>query len=112
MPIYLYKCSACGLVKDVLQKFSEAALTVCPGCHADTLSKQVTAASFQLKGTGWYVTDFRDNGKPKEASQGDSAGHSKPSSADAKPGSPSAANVTTSTPAAAPTPAEPSATSS
>lgn len=59
MPIYAYRCSACGHAKDVLQKLSDAPLTTCPACGADTFGKQVTAAGFQLKGSGWYVTDFR-----------------------------------------------------
>lgn len=63
MPIYAYRCNTCGFQKDVLQKFSDAPLTVCPSCEKDTFGKQVTAPAFQLKGTGWYVTDFRDNGR-------------------------------------------------
>ena len=59
MPIYAYRCSACGHAKDVLQKLSDAPLTTCPACGADTFGKQVTAAGFQLKGSGWYVADFR-----------------------------------------------------
>lgn len=59
MPIYAYRCSACGHAKDVLQKLSDAPLTTCPACGAESFSKQVTAAGFQLKGSGWYVTDFR-----------------------------------------------------
>ncbi|MBM3388313.1 MAG: zinc ribbon domain-containing protein [Betaproteobacteria bacterium] len=59
MPIYAYRCSACGHAKDVLQKISDPVLSTCPACHAETFSKQVTAAGFQLKGSGWYVTDFR-----------------------------------------------------
>ena len=59
MPIYSYKCGSCGHAKDVLQKISDAPLTVCPACGAEAFSKQVTAAGFQLKGSGWYVTDFR-----------------------------------------------------
>lgn len=59
MPIYAYRCTTCGHAKDVLQKMSDALLTVCPSCGADTFVKQVTAAGFQLKGSGWYVTDFR-----------------------------------------------------
>ena len=62
MPIYAYKCSACGHAKDVLQKMSDAPLTTCPECGQGTFSKQVTAAGFQLKGSGWYVTDFRGGG--------------------------------------------------
>ena len=63
MPIYAYKCSACGFAKDVLQKMSDAPLTDCPACGASAFSKQLTAAGFQLKGSGWYVTDFRDGGR-------------------------------------------------
>jgi len=62
MPIYAYKCGSCGFAKDVLQKMSDAPLTVCPYCGAAAFAKQVTAAGFQLKGSGWYVTDFRDGG--------------------------------------------------
>ena len=59
MPIYAYRCSTCGHAKDVLQKMSDPLLSVCPACGASTFVKQVTAAGFQLKGSGWYVTDFR-----------------------------------------------------
>ena len=62
MPIYAYKCTACGHAQDALQKISDKPLTVCPECHQETYAKQVTAAGFQLKGSGWYVTDFRNNG--------------------------------------------------
>ncbi|MEY3944925.1 MAG: hypothetical protein RL697_938, partial [Pseudomonadota bacterium] len=58
-PIYAYKCESCGHAKDVLQKISDAPLTECPACGKATFSKQITAAGFQLKGSGWYVTDFR-----------------------------------------------------
>jgi putative FmdB family regulatory protein len=63
MPIYAYKCSTCAHERDVLQKISDDPLTVCPACNAPTFAKQVTAAGFQLKGSGWYVTDFRDGNK-------------------------------------------------
>jgi len=59
MPIYAYKCESCGYAKDVLQKMSDAPLTDCPQCAAPSFKKQLTAAGFQLKGSGWYVTDFR-----------------------------------------------------
>jgi putative FmdB family regulatory protein len=59
MPIYAYKCGSCGHARDVLQKMSDAPLSVCPQCGAASFSKQVTAAGFQLKGSGWYATDFR-----------------------------------------------------
>ena len=69
MPIYAYACSACGLQKDVMQKMSDAPLTTCPECAAEAFSKQVTAAGFQLKGNGYYVTDFRDGKKPAAKSE-------------------------------------------
>ena len=59
MPIYAYKCESCGFAKDVLQKMSDTVLTVCPSCGQSSFQKQVTAAGFQLKGSGWYVTDFK-----------------------------------------------------
>jgi putative FmdB family regulatory protein len=59
MPIYAYRCAACGHSRDVLQKMSDAPLTVCPACGAEQFSKQLTAAGFQLKGSGWYATDFK-----------------------------------------------------
>ncbi len=59
MPIYAYKCESCGFAKDVLQKMSDTPLTDCPQCGAASFKKQLTAAGFQLKGSGWYVTDFR-----------------------------------------------------
>ncbi|WP_082877007.1 FmdB family zinc ribbon protein [Hydrogenophaga crassostreae] len=90
MPIYAYKCASCGHAKDVLRRMSDDPLTVCPACGASTFEKQVTAAGFQLKGSGWYVTDFRggntssaepavkgtDSAAP--ASSGDSAPAPKP----------------------------------
>jgi putative FmdB family regulatory protein len=62
MPIYAYRCSACGHQKDVLQKLSDEPLTDCPACGAASFAKQLTAAGFQLKGSGWYATDFRNGG--------------------------------------------------
>ena len=59
MPIYAYKCDSCGHAKDVLQKMSDDLLTQCPSCGAPTFNKQLTAAGFQLKGSGWYATDFK-----------------------------------------------------
>lgn len=59
MPIYAYRCEACGFAKDVLQKMSDAPLTDCVACGKPAFKKQLTAAGFQLKGSGWYVTDFR-----------------------------------------------------
>ena len=64
MPIYAYRCEDCGFAKDVLQKISDPQLTDCPSCGKSTFKKQLTAAGFQLKGTGWYVTDFRGGSAP------------------------------------------------
>lgn len=64
MPIYEYRCTACGHELEALQKITESPLTSCPACRADALSKRVTAAGFQLKGSGWYATDFRNGSKP------------------------------------------------
>ena len=65
MPIYAYACSSCGLQKDVMQKMSDAPLSTCPECGKETFVKQLTAAGFQLKGSGYYATDFKNGGKPK-----------------------------------------------
>jgi len=59
MPIYAYRCNSCGQQDDVLQKMSDALLTVCPACNNETYSKQLTAPGFHLKGSGWYATDFK-----------------------------------------------------
>ena len=86
MPIYAYRCSTCGHAKDVLQKMSDPLLTVCPECGASTFVKQVTAAGFQLKGSGWYVTDFRggDKGpaKPADGAAEDAPKTDKPDKSD------------------------------
>lgn len=70
MPIYAYKCASCGHAKDVLQKISDPALTECPACGQSTFSKQLTAAGFQLKGSGWYATDFRGGASAAGAAAG------------------------------------------
>jgi putative FmdB family regulatory protein len=70
MPIYAYKCASCGHANDVLQKLSDPLLTVCPACGASAFNKQVTAAGFQLKGSGWYATDFK-GGPAQTASKTD-----------------------------------------
>jgi putative FmdB family regulatory protein len=115
MPIYAYRCESCGFGKDVLQKMSDAPLTNCPECGKDAFRKQVTAAGFQLKGSGWYVTDFRGGNTAKStpapaggnadapaqtdgaaaAGSSDSAASSAPSTA-AAPAAPAAASTTTS----------------
>jgi putative FmdB family regulatory protein len=89
MPIYAYRCSSCGHAKDVLQKLSDAPLTTCPACGAESFSKQVTAAGFQLKGSGWYATDFRGGNSSKPADAGGAA--AAPSGTDAGKGDGAAA---------------------
>ncbi len=64
MPIYEYRCDACGNEHEAIRKFSDAPLTTCPACGKETLVKKVSAAGFQLKGSGWYQTDFRGGNKP------------------------------------------------
>jgi putative FmdB family regulatory protein len=107
MPIYAYKCSACGFAKDVLQKMSDAPLSDCPSCGASAFSKQLTAAGFQLKGSGWYVTDFRDGGK--KTGEGSSAKGAPGPSAEGAVAAP--AEAPASAPAPAPAPAAPPAAS-
>ncbi|RAS30957.1 FmdB family zinc ribbon protein [Paraburkholderia bryophila] len=118
MPIYAYRCESCGFGKDVLQKMSDPQLTQCPECGKDTFRKQVTAAGFQLKGSGWYVTDFRGgnsgaaapakadangaaNGGAGENAAAANNGSAKSDAAPAAAGSPNAA-ATPAAPAAAP----------
>jgi len=98
MPIYAYRCEACGFAKDMLQKLSDAPLSQCPECGKDAFRKQVTAAGFQLKGSGWYVTDFR----------GGSGGTSAPATATGEAG---AAAPAAAAPAAAATSSESTTTS-
>ena len=114
MPIYAYKCATCGHADDVMQKMSDDALTKCPACGAETYSKQVTAPNFALKGSGWYVTDFRGGNKPAEGAPTTEKAASTPSAADA-PASTSTASPTpppAATPAVAATPAPTSTPSS
>jgi putative FmdB family regulatory protein len=117
MPIYAYRCSACGHAQDVLQKLSDPVLTVCPACGASAYEKQVTAAGFQLKGSGWYVTDFRGgntaakpDAKPAEADKaGVKAGEAAPAATPA-PAPAAASPAAPAAPAAAASP-PPSSTS-
>lgn len=67
MPIYEYRCPSCGQQKEHLQKMSDAPLQSCPACGAAGYTKLLSAAGFQLKGTGWYQTDFKGGGKPASA---------------------------------------------
>ena len=91
MPIYAYKCGSCGHAKDVLQKISDAPLTTCPACGAEAFSKQLTAAGFQLKGSGWYVTDFRGgSGAAAAPASAATAGATAAPDAAAKPSEPAA----------------------
>ncbi|MBI3526891.1 MAG: zinc ribbon domain-containing protein [Betaproteobacteria bacterium] len=81
MPIYEYKCTSCGHKKELLQKLSDAPLRECPACGKSTLSKLISAAGFQLKGSGWYATDFKGGSKSakpdKEKEDGQAKGESK-----------------------------------
>ena len=116
MPIYAYRCSACGHAQDVLQRMSDPVLTTCPECGAEAYTKQLTAAGFQLKGSGWYVTDFRDGNKGKQklddkpADAAAAGGEAKPAdgaapAADSKPADKAADKPTTAAPAPSAAPA-------
>lgn len=84
MPIYEYKCTACGHQLEAIQKISDLPMTICPECNKESLQKLISAAGFQLKGTGWYATDFKNKGKPEsknksaEGTPSSGAGESKP----------------------------------
>lgn len=91
MPIYEYRCEACGHQEEFLQKISEPQLTECPVCHKPTFNKMLSAAGFQLKGSGWYATDFKSKGSTKPAEKVGEKSDGKPADAktdaktDAKP---------------------------
>ncbi|MFZ3141580.1 FmdB family zinc ribbon protein [Polaromonas sp.] len=108
MPIYAYKCESCGFAKDVLQKMSDTPLSVCPQCGVSSFKKQLTAAGFQLKGSGWYVTDFRGGNNGATASK--PAGT--PSAASGDSGSKSADAPAPASAASAAAPAVPSGSKS
>ena len=91
MPIYAYRCSSCGFQKDHLQKISDALLTVCPECGKSDYQKMLTAAGFQLKGSGWYATDFKGGSTTSPA----------PSGSDSAPSTDKGSSDGGSTPAAA-----------
>ncbi|GAB2887705.1 zinc ribbon domain-containing protein [Paralcaligenes sp. KSB-10] len=111
MPIYAYKCSACGHEQDVLQKMSDPLLKVCPECGQSTYSKQVTAAGFQLKGSGWYVTDFRGNGaKPAADGKPASAAGAAKAADGAAAAAPASSSESKAAPAAAPASSSPPST--
>ena len=106
MPIYAYRCQDCGHEVEVLQKVSDAPLTACPACQHLSLVKQVTAAGFQLKGSGWYATDFKNNGtKPRDAKGEGKSSDAEVKTEGAKPAdsAPSTAKAADAAPAA-PTP--------
>lgn len=119
MPIYEYRCKECGHKLEALQKLSDAPLLTCPSCGKDALSKLVSAAGFQLKGSGWYATDFKSSGtKPVEKPSSESAGEGKSADAsasasksEAKPDT-NSETKTASTPAASAPSATPAAGSS
>lgn len=114
MPIYEYRCDSCGFQKEYIQRMSDARLTDCPECKKATFSKMVTAAGFQLKGGGWYVTDFKSGGsnttapvKKTDSKQSDtsgSGGSSEPAKTEKSKaeGSTSSASAASSAPASAP----------
>ena len=106
MPIYAYRCEACGNAQDVLQKMSDPVLTVCPACGAEAFKKQVTAAGFQLKGSGWYVTDFRGGSSAPATAAAPAEGAGAKTEAPAAPAAPAPAPAPAaaapSTPAKAP----------
>ncbi len=102
MPIYAYKCESCGFAKDVLQKMSDAPLEICPSCAQPSFKKQLTAAGFQLKGSGWYATDFKG---------GPSAGSASPVASEGGSAAPTAAKAEPA-PAAVAAPATPPASGS
>ncbi|MDQ1831984.1 FmdB family zinc ribbon protein [Massilia scottii] len=105
MPIYAYRCDECGFAKDVLQKISDPVLTVCVSCGKPSFKKQLTAAGFQLKGTGWYATDFRGGAAP---STGTASGPAEGGAA--APAAPAAAATAAADSSAPAAPAKPSAT--
>jgi putative FmdB family regulatory protein len=104
MPIYEYRCSSCGHELESIQKLSDPPLVACPACHKDALVKLVSAAGFQLKGSGWYATDFKGGGKPAPAKSGSDT---KP--ADAKPAE-SKSETASAAPAATPVATPPAKT--
>ena len=103
MPIYVYKCESCGFAKDVLQKMSDLPLTDCPACASASFKKQLTSAGFQLKGSGWYATDFKGAGAADGASGAAAPNVADPAGGAAKPAASSPTKSETApAPAAAP----------
>jgi putative FmdB family regulatory protein len=110
MPIYAYRCEACGFAKDVLQSISAAPLTDCESCGKPEFRKQVTAAGFQLKGSGWYVTDFRNGATPAAKADANPAGTTAPATAAATTAATTTTTAAPATSAASATPAAASTT--
>jgi putative FmdB family regulatory protein len=109
MPIYAYRCTSCGFERDHLQKLSDPLLELCPQCGQASYRKQVTAAGFQLKGNGWYATDFKGGNKPgpsekaKSAESGEGAESGEKTASSGSAGSSESKAGTASAPAAAST---------
>ena len=95
MPIYEYRCSSCGHELEALQKLADAPLLACPSCHVDALVKLVSASAFQLKGSGWYATDFKGGSKPAAAKPDETAKPAADAASDAKPDAKSEAKTET-----------------
>jgi len=123
VPIYAYQCTACGAEHEALRKVSDPPLTECPACHQPALAKKVTAAGFQLKGSGWYVTDFRDKGTAKKPADAKADGQKADGQKDTKEGTATEAGkeaapagksgeAAAPAPAAAPSPSPPPASTS
>ncbi len=108
MPIYEYRCDACGNEHEAIRKFSDAPLTTCPACGKETLVKKVSAAGFQLKGSGWYQTDFRGGNKPAaaaakpDAADGNAAPAGETKTTEAAPAAKAESSTTTSDTKSAP----------
>ena len=111
MPIYSYRCENCGHQQDVLQKMSDPLLVTCPACGAPAYRKQVTAAGFQLKGSGWYVTDFRNPASKEPAKSGSADAGATKKDAAAAPAATSAAPAASDSGATSPAPTPPPASS-
>jgi len=84
MPIYEYRCSSCGFQKEYLRKVSDPLMSVCPECNQNTFSKMLSAAGFQLKGSGWYATDFKNSGSKPAAKAAVESGDKGAAKSDAK----------------------------
>lgn len=99
MPIYEYHCSECSHNKDILQKVSDPVLTTCPSCGAESFTKKVSAPGFQLKGTGWYETDFK-NSSGETGNPGSAGKKADKAAADGDGGTTSTSTEKSTTPAA------------